>query len=319
MLKELHLTWESFYLPQRFNLKGLILIFLATLCWAIDTLIRYPLLNHYSAVEIVFAEHLILSAIFLPIFIKSLKALKNLTPVQIFYLIFLGGVGGALCTLAFTYAFYLVGPSVAVLIQKLQPLVVILLAHFILQEKLKWNFALWGFIAVCGSLMVSFPNLFTDSWSDAFAHVQVFGLIFLLFSVVGWATSLVFAKNLGQKLKPIELMSYRFIIATFFLLFLYLFSSAPNHFIFTFNLSNLQNFWAMVTALAFLSGVFGMWFYYRGLAILPAKLATLSELFFPFLTVILNWRILGVPLNFWQILGGSLILLAVTMVQFRRY
>ena len=68
-----------------------------------------------------------------------------------------------------------------------------------------------------------------------------------------------------------------------------------------------------------LSGVLGMFFYYRGLKMIPAKVCTLAELFFPLCDVIVNWLYLNSTLDWIQIIGAVILVIVSTVIQFRKY
>jgi drug/metabolite transporter (DMT)-like permease len=117
---------------------GVGLIIVACAFWAVDSLIRYPLLGSgVSAYSIVFYEHLVLTGIFSVVFFKSIKDVTKAKASHLFFLGFIGIVGSAYATLAFTKAFTLLNPSLVILLQKFQPLVAILLARVVLGENIK--------------------------------------------------------------------------------------------------------------------------------------------------------------------------------------
>ena len=100
---------------------GILFIILACSTWAIDTLIRYPLLGSASPLQIVAAEHLVLAAIFIPYLFKSFSKIWKSQISHVFSFIIIGAMGSALGTLAFTAAFTKINPSLVILLQKLQP------------------------------------------------------------------------------------------------------------------------------------------------------------------------------------------------------
>ena len=136
-------------------MKGIVLVAAACLLWAIDTLIRYPLLGEgVTAERIVFSEHLFLLLIFIPVFIKRWDRFKKLELIDVFYFAMIGGLGSALGTIAFTKAFTLLNPTLVILLQKLQPVVAIVLARFILKEPIKKGFLLWAIICLIGGILI---------------------------------------------------------------------------------------------------------------------------------------------------------------------
>ena len=103
-------------------------IALGTFMWSLDTLIRYPLLGSVRPETMVFIEHSFLVLYFLPLLFINKFDFKKLNRSAILGFVVIGMLGSAASTLAFTKAFSLVNPSLVILLQKLQPLVVILLS-----------------------------------------------------------------------------------------------------------------------------------------------------------------------------------------------
>jgi len=299
-------------------MKGLIFIILACFMWALDTLIRYPLLFSGNSAElIVFGEHLILCLAFLPILSKSYKKFWNAKASHISYFFIIGGLGSAIGTLAFTKAFSLINPSLVILLQKLQPIVAIVLAYFVLKERMKPAFFGWALLALVGGVMISYQDLapaisLIQEGKIDFTSKAFTGYGLTLVAVISWGAATVFGKLLGkQGYDEKEIMSGRFVMGLICLL----------PFLLSFNIQlNLEPvFWGKILLLAGMSGALGMYFYYRGLKEIPAHLCTLAEMFFPFLAVIVNWLFLGKDLSMLQISGAALLLISSTVIQLRHY
>ena len=118
--------------------------------------------------------------------------------------------------------------------------------------------------------------------SDLFnSNAPYIGVILSLFAVVGWGSATVFGKYLQSKnFKTNEIMSRRFFFG---------FLTACNFLFFPEKIFHELNnlFIRDIVILVLLSGVIGMFFYYRGLKRIPAKVATLVELFFPCVQLLL--------------------------------
>jgi drug/metabolite transporter (DMT)-like permease len=71
--------------------------------------------------------------------------------------------------------------------------------------------------------------------------------------------------------------------------------------------------------MVFVTGILSMFFYYRGLNRVPAKVATLAEMSYPFCAIAVNWVFLGHTLEPIQLLGGALLVAGATVVQRGRY
>lgn len=139
---------------------GFSLIIGACALWALDTLIRYPLVNGgLDALSLVFYEHLLLSIVLVTISFKSLPRFKMLKFKHLVSFIIVGGVGSALATIAFTQAFTLINPSLVILLQKFQPVVAISLASLVLKEKIQKMFLIWAFFCLIGALLISYEDI----------------------------------------------------------------------------------------------------------------------------------------------------------------
>lgn len=296
---------------------GVLFIFVACLLWALDTLIRYPLIyGGFSATHLVLIEHLILCTGLITVIIRLFKegrliGTKNSLPFFI-----TGGLGSALATLAFTKAFSLTNPSVVIMLQKLQPLVAIAMANRILKEPLKKEYFGWAILCLIGGVLMSFKEV--SSGTDAlltenfFGQDSVIGLGLTLLAVFGWGTSTVFSKKLfAVGYSDNEIMGGRFFYGLIFLLP----ALVGGDFSLMLDISILGKIILMVL----LSGFLGMKLYYMGLKEIPARLCALAEMFFPFCAIAVNWIFLGAKLDGFQIMGGIFLLIGSTILQLKRY
>lgn len=296
---------------------GIFFIFLACLTWALDTLIRYPLLGEgFNAVTIVFFEHLFLSILFIPTFYKLIKKKNLFNSSNIFSFLVVGSLGSAIATLSFTKAFSLLNPSIVILLQKFQPVVAITLSSLLLKEKISKDFLFWAGVCVIGGFVISYQQIFQSIDLKTLKYTfsskdSLVGVGYSLIAVLGWGSATVFGKKLSkQGFSAPEVMSGRFIFGL----------SACLIFLPSVSIEKIGgDFLTKMVVLVFLSGVFGIYFYYRGLAKIPAKMATLAELFFPFCAVIINWLFLHTTLDWVQILGGVTLVLGSTVIQLKKY
>lgn len=300
-------------------MKGVIFIFTACVLWAIDTLIRYPLLwGGVSAESIVFTEHIILSVIFTYTLYRSRRKFMGLRLKGVFYFFVIGGLGSALGTLAFTKAFAIINPSLVILLQKFQPLVAIGLAYFFLKEKFKIEYFAWAFLCLVGALLISYEDMVTGlksvewTFSGLISSATVIGYFYTFVAVISWGSSTVFGKKLSlQGFNTTEIMAGRFVMGFLCLLPVGLSVSAGQF--------PHGEMLGKVFAMVVISGLLGMYFYYNGLKKIPARLCALAEMFFPFCAVAINWIFLGKELTLLQLLGGAMLLLGSTVIQIKHY
>lgn len=285
-------------------------IIVGTFFWSVDTLIRYPLLSEISAERLVFYEHLLLTCVFLPYLIRHqflLSALKKTDTILSFIVI--GGLGSALSTIAFTKAFGLINPSLVILLQKLQPFIAISLSAFLLKEKIHSSFFKIAGFALFGVVLMSYEDLSVWLRNPDFSG-SMLGYVLALIAVTGWGMSTVFGKRLSLNgLTNNQIMSGRFY---FGLISIFIFITLQNPSQFT--PPNSESL-VKISILALLSGLLGMTFYYKGLSRIKAHQATIAELFFPLIAVIINWIALDKPLSLLQLTGGLILIISSLFVQ----
>lgn len=299
---------------------GFFCVVLAGLLWAIDTLIRYPLLGSgVSAEKIVFCEHLFLSLIFIPLLFKETKKIGNIRLSTIVYFMIIGIFGSAIGTLCFTKAFMLINPSLVILLQKLQPIIAICFARIFLGEKFKAPFLFWGALSLAGGVLISSPDILPglsnlDFSPALLGETALKGYGLTLIAVFSWGASTVFGKKLsGQGFDEIQIMGGRFIMGFGFMAF-YLTTQ--------FGGLNLDwNFvvYGKILAMVLLSGLMGMYFYYKGLKTLSARVTALAEMFFPFSAVAINWVFLDAKLLPVQLVGAAILILSSAVIQLKNY
>lgn len=296
---------------------GIFSILAASFLWAFDTLIRYPLLGSgVSAISIVFYEHLLLSIFFLILFNTQLKEFFKAKISHYLYFFIVGVCGSAIATLAFTQAFKFLNPSLVIILQKLQPVVAILMAKAFLKEKLSSDFLLWALLALIGGLAVSYKDLSYLSQFKSLSELSLkgsgVGYLLVFISILGWGASTVFGKKLSMiGYNEKQIMAGRFMFG--------LMGTIPFVLMKPTVFTHSVEVYSKISLMVLLSGLFAMSLYYRGLKSVSAKNATLAEMSFPFFAVIVNWIFLDASLGIVQIAGGILLLVASSIIQIKRY
>jgi drug/metabolite transporter (DMT)-like permease len=287
-------------------MTGTFFIMLACLTWALDTLIRYPLLNQgYSTLQIVLFEHITLVTVTFPLIWRYRSVFKSMEVKSYLGLFFIGGIGSALGTLAFTEAFHYLNPTVVILLQKLQPIVAIITAYFFLKERIERHFIQWAVLILGGSLVMIWPDIMGLSQTSLYYvdNLQAImkGYGYTLLAVVAWGAATVCGKYLSMKNVPSNaIMSGRFLSGAVVLAILAIQSKESLTTMTTGSLSSL-------VCMALLSGLLGMWLYYRGLKRIRAQYATLAEMTFPVFAAVINWVFLDMSLTSYQVIGAFLL------------
>jgi len=281
--------------------------------WATDTPFRAHLTQELSSNFIVLGEHFVDVLFVLPILAMGLSEFKKLGWKEWLAVLFIAIGGSALASVAFTQAFHYVNPSVAILLQKLQPLLAIGLAAAILKENISPKFWLWAAVALAGAYLISFPGLKPEVFPGEKFNPNLIGIGLALVAAFFWGASTVMGKLVLQKTNFKIMTSLRFSLAFVFLILLNWQQKTFPHWA---SLTGKDMLFILIIALA--SGVFSLFLYYRGLESTKASIATLAELGFPMAAVIVNWvsfKLHWISINTTlvpaQILGMAILLFAI--------
>ena len=232
-------------------------------------------------------------------------------PKEWFAAAFSGIGGSAIAFVFFTASFLYVNPSVAILLQKLQPILVVLIAYLFLGERPVKKFYFWGIVALGAAVVLSFPDLNFKFLSDG-VDLRSKGIQYAAGAAALWAASTVSGKILLEKTTPTLATFWRFFFGLISLIFLLILSKTPiaaGHVISTPTLMALLY-------LSLVPGLLAMLAYYAGLAHTSASVTTFIELLYPIGAVILNTIFLHTPLETTQTLAGMVLVLAVAMISF---
>lgn len=263
---------------------GTFLIFLAAMLWATDAPFRAHLTQELPSNFIVLVEHFFDVLVVLPVLLFNFQALKTLNLRQWGAVLFIAIGGSALASIAFTQAFHYVNPSVAILLQKLQPLIAISLAGGLLGEKMNKNFWLWALVALFGAYLISFPGLKPEVFPGETFNPNILGVGLALLAAFFWGGSTVMGRYLLSAVDFKVMTALRFCTAFVFLLGLNFFQKTIPP------LGTVTGKdWLFLLIIAVASGVVSLFIYYKGLAGTKASVATLAELGFPMAAVIVNW------------------------------
>ncbi|MDB5237971.1 MAG: hypothetical protein JWM46_241 [Candidatus Kaiserbacteria bacterium] len=262
---------------------GPLLVFFAAMLWATDAPFRTHLTQGLSSNFIVFGEHLMSCLIAVPILLFNWGQLKNISRREWVAIVFIGVCGSALAAVAFTESFHYVNPSVSIVLQKVQPLIAILLAAWLLRETMHRNFWVWAMIAIFGAYLVSFPGLVPHSYAGETFNPNLIGASLALLAAVLWGASTVFGKYVLRTAAFQTLTSLRFVVG---LIFLTLLNTVQGTFPARADVTTTDILFIIIIALA--SGVFSLFLYYYGLQFTRASIATIAELGFPLAAVFVN-------------------------------
>ncbi|MDO8590752.1 MAG: DMT family transporter [bacterium] len=288
---------------------GPYLIFFAAMLWATDAPFRLQLTKDLSSNFIVLGEHFFDILVAVPILIMNWAEVKKLTWKGWLSVILVAIGGSALASIAFTQAFHYVNPSVAILLQKLQPFIAIGLAVALLKERLPKRFWLWTFLAVFAAYVISFPDLVPRLYVGEVFNPNVIGVSLALIAALFWGASTVLGKYALASISFKTMTALRFTLAFVFLL-------ALNAYQGTLSVISAvtPRDWFFMLIIAFTSGIVALFIYYKGLTYTKASVATVAELGFPLAAVAVNAIFISTPITSVQIIGMIGLLAAIYLL-----
>jgi DME family drug/metabolite transporter len=282
---------------------GVALVAVAAALWGLDAWIRKPLAGTTPVGTIVFGEHLVLVALTLPFLAGALVALWKAGPRFIAAAVVIGAGSSAIATILFTQAFVSGDPVTPVVLQKVQPVVAVLAARFILGERPRPRFALYLAPALVGVWLIGVPHPFNPS-----AH----GLrptLYALGAAVLWALGTVLGRYLTRGLRFEHVATLRFAFGLPASAIALLVLGAPAF------ASGHDTFW--IAVLAVVTGFVALFIYYYGLRSTPAVAATIAELAFPVSAILVGYFKFGQILTGWQWVGVAVTTMVVALLPAR--
>lgn len=282
------------------------MVFIAAMLWATDAPFRVHLTKELSSSFIVLAEHFIDVLFILPVLWWKRREIKTLGGKECLAVLVIAVGSSALASVAFTKAFSYVNPSVAIVLQKLQPLLAIGLAASLLKEELRARFWLWAGVAIAGAYVVSFPNLSPKLFEGETFNPNFMGVALALTAAALWGAGTVLGKYVLSSASFQTMTALRFLLAFVFLLGMNAYQkSFP-----AFGAVSAKT-WLYIVIIAVTSGVVSLFIYYKGLTHTKASIATLAELGFPLAAVLVNYFALRIELQPSQMFGMTLLLFAI--------
>jgi DME family drug/metabolite transporter len=282
---------------------GVVAVAVAAGLWGTDALLRNPLAESTQAATIVFGEHVVLVALVLPILVTALSALWRAGPRYIAAAVVVGAGASALATILFTQAFVQGGPVTPVVLQKVQPLVVVLLAAAILGERPRPRFGLFLVGGLAGVWLTVFPRPF-----DVSVHGTEPALLALAAAGL-WALGTVLGRFLALRLAFQEVTAVRFAFGLPASFVAVLVLGAP-----------ATASWhdsVFIALLAIVTGLVALLLYYYGLKRTPASIAAIAELTFPVVAIVVGYLAFGETLTASQIAGVALTSFVVVLLPVR--
>lgn len=287
---------------------GPIFIIIAALLWSFDGILRRNLYTLPPTV-VVFYEHLLGFGLLLFLTPRWLSDLKKMTKKEWLAIGLVSLFSGALGTIFYTAALGKINYiqfSVVVLLQQLQPIWAILAAALLLKEKITKTFLIWALVALIAAYLITFKDLnvnLTTGSGTAVAGILALSAGFL------WGSSTAISKYVLNKVSYLTATALRFLFAPFFAL---LFIASNNQFSSLLSLSQPQ--WISLLLITLSTGMVALLIYYYGLKKTPAKVTTICELVWPASAIFIDYFYYQKGLSSTQILGITILLIAIYKV-----
>ena len=275
------------------------LVAAAACLWGTSALMREPLLaTGLPASMIVLAEHLLLVAFLLPWLAPAVRGVLSASWRTRVSVLVIGAGSSALATTMFTAAFRLGDPITPQVLQKLQPVIAIVLAAVLLGERLRPTFWWFAVPALAGAWLLAFRDPFQVDLQSAQGALLAGGAAAL------WAAGTVLGRAVTSELRTVEVTALRFAVG---LITMVVVVSARDEWT-----AVPVSSWPTLALLALVPGLAALLLYYRGLSRTPASKATLAELAFPLTAAFVGVVVLDGRLELSQWAGFVVVLVAVT-------
>jgi drug/metabolite transporter (DMT)-like permease len=243
------------------------LVAVAASLWGLSALWRSPLAREYPSLAIVFWEHVIIVALVVPWVVPAVRRLMTASVRTRVAVLVIGAGSSALATTLFTAAFRLGDPITPQVLQKLQPLIAVLLAAVLLGERLRRRFAFFLVPGLVGAWLLAFADPLGVTVASAQAALLAIGAAAL------WAAGTVLGRAASAELRFRDLTALRFTVGLVTLGLIAAVTSTP--------VSLPWRLAPTLVVLALVPGLLALVLYYLALGRTPASRATMAELAFP--------------------------------------
>jgi drug/metabolite transporter (DMT)-like permease len=271
---------------------GVFLVCLAAAMWGFDGVVLTPRLWNLDVSYVVFMLHALPFLGMNFILHREFKTVKALSASDLIYFVMIALFGGALGTLAIVKALFLVEfhhLTVVALLQKLQPVFAILLARFLLKERIGKNFVFWAGIALIGGYFLTF-EFHLPSFVNSGKMLPA--AMYALLAAFSFGSATVFGKRVLNKVSFTTALFYRYGLTTMITLVVVLFTGKFDQLAKTTPMN-----WAFLVIIGLTTGSGAILIYYYGLRYIKANVATMAELCFPVSAVLFDYLINRSTLN----------------------
>lgn len=297
---------------RRAAITGAIAICISASLWGFDGVVLTPNLYNLDVAYVVFMLHLIPFALMNIFLYREYKHIRDFTQTDLAILLIVALLGGAIGTLSIVKALFLVEfkkLSIVILLQKTQPIFAIALAAIVLGERPRKGFFLWASLAILSGYFLTFGLRFPDVENNI---QTVYASLYSLLAAASFGSATVFGKKILNRYSFKTTTFYRYGFTAALMFFYVLFTGRFTQLEVTTPVN-----WFIFTLIAVTTGSGAIFLYYYGLRKVKAMIATICELCFPLVAILLDYLINNHQLSAIQWISASVLLFAIIMLNLR--
>jgi drug/metabolite transporter, DME family len=292
------------------------LVALGAALWGTESAWRIPLNQIFDAAVIVFWEHVLILALFLPLLLVRLKEIPKIEPRTWGYLIFSGFAGSAVGTIFFTLALKHGNPTVVNVVLNIQPVISTIGAWLLFGDRLTPRFFLYAGIAVIAGIFFSVTNPELIGVSFARAGLNL-GTGYALICALFWGLSTVAGRGVMTGMSLRLASSLRVVVGLVCMTLILLFSGKLHGAALWPAAAQAHPTTAIgaLLLLATISGGVPLLIYFEGLRLTRASTAGYFEMMQTLAAVCITWGFFHAALRPHQVIAALVLIAAVAMVQ----
>jgi drug/metabolite transporter (DMT)-like permease len=284
--------------------------------WGTESAWRIPLNNLFDAQVIVFWEHVLILAMFLPLLLPRLGEMRRIDARTWGYLIFSGFAGSAVGTVFFTMALKNGNPTVVNVILNIQPVISTLGAFLLFGDRLTPRFFLYAAIAIVAGIFLSVehPTLIGVSFAQAGLNL---GTGYALICALFWGLSTVAGRGVMTGMSLRLASSLRVVVGLVCMTAILAIFGKLNGAMLWPAAAQAHRGTAVgaLLLLASISGGIPLLIYFEGLRLTRASTAGYFEMMQTLAAVCITWGFFHATLHPHQVAAGIVLMAAVAMVQ----
>lgn len=294
---------------MRPSVLGALAICVSAALWGFDGVALTPRLYNLDVLQVVFLLHMVPFLMMQLFLFRSYARLRELEPRQWLDLALVAAAGGVLGTYAIVRALFLVDfnqLSVVVLLQKLQPVFVLVLAALLLGERLTIRMAGRAALALAGAYLLTFGASLPEFGGGSKTGLAA---VWALLAAGSYGAATVLGKRLLHALDFKEATFGRYGMTVVMTLVLLLVARGD------LSLSEVTGpNWIVIVIIAATTGSGALFLYYFGLTRVRAGISAICEMCLPLSAILFDFVLNDSVLGPWQWMGAAILLFAITLV-----